>query len=143
VNADEKAMRARAKRVLLISTILLAFAAVATAWSSYQAARWTAEYRQASGRANSLRSEVALAQGLANAQTEVDLALFIEWLDARTLGREKLADFYFQALPQGVPACRARLAGDEPTHEPRGAVESVRDAAIQARSGTAGEAARR
>ena len=39
----------RTKRVQVFSTSLLAVAAVATAWCSYQASRWTAEYRAASG----------------------------------------------------------------------------------------------
>jgi hypothetical protein len=39
---------ARAKRVQLLSTVLLAVAAVATAWCRSQASGWIAEYRAAS-----------------------------------------------------------------------------------------------
>ena len=80
----------------LLSTILLALAAVATAWCSYQASRWTVEYRKASGHTNKIRIEAARAQGLAEAETEVDLATFIQWLDAYALRRTGLADFYFR-----------------------------------------------
>src|SRR5262245_5608130 len=86
----------RTRRVLLVSTVLLSLAAVATAWSSYQAARWTAEYRKASGRTNSIRSDAGRAQGLAEAEKQVDLATFTQWLDAHTLRRTELADFYFR-----------------------------------------------
>src|SRR5215510_1136869 len=96
LTADEK----RLKRVQLLSTILLALAAVATAWSSYQAARWTAEYRKASGRTNALRSDAGRAQSLAETETEVDLATFTQWLDAHVLGRTELADFYFRRFRQ-------------------------------------------
>ena len=56
-------------RVELLSTILLALAAVATAWSSYQASRWNGEQAKAASRTNAIRIEAARAQGLAEAQT--------------------------------------------------------------------------
>ena len=83
-------------RLELIATLLLALAAVATAWSSYQSNRWTAEYRKASGHTNALRIEAARAQGLSEAQTQVDVATFIQWVDAYALQRTELQDFYFK-----------------------------------------------
>lgn len=101
----------RQRRVQLFSTILLALAAVATAWSSYQAARWTAEYRKPSGHASTLRFNAVRAQGLAEAQTEVDVATFTQWLDAYVLGRTELADFYFRRFRKEFrPAVLAWLA---------------------------------
>jgi hypothetical protein len=86
----------RTRRVQVLSTVLLAVAAVATAWCSYQASRWTAEYRAASGHTNALRLEATRAQGLAEAEKQVDLATFIQWVDAYSLRRTELADFYFR-----------------------------------------------
>jgi hypothetical protein len=107
VSAPDK----RSQRVQLFATILLACAAVATAWCSYQAARWTVEYRQASGHTNSLRFQATRAQGLSEAQTEVDVATFIQWLDAYTLRRAELADFYFRRFRKEFrPAVLAWLA---------------------------------
>lgn len=90
------ASEVRTKRVQVLSTILLAVAAVATAWCSYQASRWTAEYRAASGRTNAIRLEAARAQGLAEAEKLVDVATFTQWVDAYALRRTALADFYFR-----------------------------------------------
>jgi hypothetical protein len=87
---------ARTKRVQTFSTILLAVAAVATAWCSFQASRWTAEYRAASGHTNAIRLEAARAQGLVEAEKQVDLATFTQWVDAYSLRRTELADFYFR-----------------------------------------------
>ena len=42
-------------RVEVVATILLAFAAVATAWSGYQATRWNGEQTKASSRTNAIR----------------------------------------------------------------------------------------
>ena len=69
-------------RAELVATVLLAVAAVATAWSGYQATRWNGEQAKASGRTNAIRIEAARAQGLAQAQTQVDVATFIQWVDA-------------------------------------------------------------
>jgi hypothetical protein len=108
---DVGASDAATKRVQLLSTILLAVAAVTTAWCSYQAARWTAEYRAASGHTNAIRLEAARAQGLAEAETEVDVATFTQWVDAYALGRTKLADFYFKRFRKEFrPAVLAWLA---------------------------------
>jgi len=81
-------------RLELVATLLLALAAVATAWSSYQANRWNGEQAKASSRTNALRIEGARAQGLAEAETQVDLATFIQWVDAYATGESMLQEFY-------------------------------------------------
>ncbi len=83
-------------RVELLSTILLAVAAVATAWSSYQATRWNGEQAKASSRTNAIRIDAARAQGLSEAQKQVDVATFTQWVDAYARGETDLADFYFE-----------------------------------------------
>ena len=73
---------------------LLALATVATAWSGYQASRWNGEQAKAASRANATRIESARAAGLANAQTQIDVATFIAWVDAYAHDDERLTDFY-------------------------------------------------
>ena len=101
-------MRDRAE---LVATILLAVAAVATAWSGYQATRWNGEQAKASGRTNAIRIEAARAQGLAQAQTQVDVATFIQWVDAYAKHETALQDFYFKRFRvEFKPAVEAWLA---------------------------------
>jgi hypothetical protein len=88
--------RARRDWLEIVATLLLALAAVATAWSSYQAARWNGEQAKASARVNKTRIEAARASSLANAQTEVDVATFTEWVDARARDETQLAGFYLK-----------------------------------------------
>ena len=76
------------------ATLLLALAAVATAWSSYQATRWNGEQAKTTSRVNKTRVEAARASDLANAQTEVDIATFIQWVDAYAQDKTELATFY-------------------------------------------------
>lgn len=80
--------------VELAATILLAFAAVATAWSSYQATRWNGEQAKTSSRVNKIRIEAARAAGRANAETQVDIATFIQWVDAYAQDQTELESFY-------------------------------------------------
>jgi hypothetical protein len=76
--------------------VLLALAAVATAWSSYQASRWNGEQAKTSGSVNKTRIEAARASDLANAQQEVDVATFSQWIDAYARKEARLAAFYFK-----------------------------------------------
>jgi hypothetical protein len=98
-------------RLEVVATTLLAVAAVATAWSGYQATRWNGEQAKASGRTNAIRIEAARAQGLAEAQKQVDVATFSQWVDAYALHRTQLADFYFKRFRKELsPAVDAWIA---------------------------------
>jgi hypothetical protein len=98
-------------RVEVLATVLLAVAAVATAWSGYQATRWNGEQAKASGTTNKIRIEAARAQGLSQAQTQVDVATFTQWVDAYARKETQLADFYFKRFRKEFkPAVNAWLA---------------------------------
>ncbi len=98
-------------RVELAATILLACAAVGTAWSSYQATRWNGEQAKAASRTNAIRIDAAREQGLAEAQTEIDVATFTQWVDAYSRDEAELADFYFKRFrSEFKPAVNAWLA---------------------------------
>jgi hypothetical protein len=84
----------KASRVEAVATVILALAAVATAWSGYQASRWHGEQAIAFSHANAARVESTRASNLANAQTEIDVATFTQWVDAYARHETRLADFY-------------------------------------------------
>jgi hypothetical protein len=101
----------RRDRVEVLATVLLALAAVATAWSSYQAARWNGEQAKATSAVNKARIDAARASDLANAQTEVDVATFSQWVDAYARKETFLAGFYFKRFREEFkPAVNAWLA---------------------------------
>jgi hypothetical protein len=98
-------------RVELVATILLATAAVATAWSSYQATRWNGEQTKAGARTNAIRLDAGRAQGLAEAQTQIDVATFTQWVDAYARDETVLANFYFKRFrAEFKPAVDAWIA---------------------------------
>jgi hypothetical protein len=95
----------------VVVTVLLVVAALGTAWSSYQATRWNGEQAKAASATNAIRIDAARAQGLAEAQTQVDVATFIAWADANRSGQDRLADFYLDRFRDEFrPAFDAWLA---------------------------------
>jgi hypothetical protein len=118
--------------VEIVATVLLALAAVATAWSSYQANRWNGEQTKSAGRVNAVRIEAARAQGLAQGQTQVDVATFVQWVNATAGDDIELATFYRDRFrPEFRPAFDAWQATD-PLVDP-GAVDSVRHGRVPTR----------
>ena len=75
----------------LLATVLLAVAAVATAWSSYQSARWSGVQTIDFSRANAARIESARASGEAGRQTQVDVLTFTQWANAYARGAAMIA----------------------------------------------------
>ena len=93
------------------ATVLLAVAAVATAWSSYQSTRWNGEQAKAAASVNKTRIEAARASDLANAQQQIDVATFIQWVDSYARGETELVNFYRQRFrPEFKPAFEAWIA---------------------------------
>lgn len=79
----------------LLATILLAIAAVATAWSSYQSARWSGEQTIDFSNANAARVESTRAATQAGQEIQVDVLTFTQWANAYAKKQKKLAQFYF------------------------------------------------
>jgi hypothetical protein len=82
------------QRLEFVSTVLLALATVATAWAAYQSRQWTGEQAQGTSHATATRIAVNRASAVANRQVQIDVATFIQWVDAREQHRAALAGFY-------------------------------------------------
>jgi hypothetical protein len=97
--------------VEVAATVLLSFAAVATTWSSYQATRWNGEQAKTAGSVNKTRLEAARASDLANAQQQVDVATFTQWVDSYARGDTQLVSFYRERFREEFkPAFEAWIA---------------------------------
>jgi hypothetical protein len=108
----------RLELVEIAATALLALAAVATAWSSYQASRWNGEQAKSFSRGNTARIESTRESGLGDSQTQIDVATFTQWANAYALGEKTLADFYFRRFRlEFKPAVVAWIA-TRPLHNP-------------------------
>ncbi len=103
----------------LLATILLAIAAVATAWSSYQSARWSGVQAIDFSKANAARVESTRASTEAGQETQIDVLTFTQWVNAYAGKDTRLADFYFERFRKEFkPAVNAWIATD-PLHSPK------------------------
>jgi hypothetical protein len=84
----------RDRRFELAATLLLAMAAVATAWAAYQSARWHGEQAKAQSASIAARVESTRSANVANRQAQIDVALFTQWVDAYARDETELAGFY-------------------------------------------------
>ena len=72
-----------------------------------------------------------LVPGLANAQQQVDVATFMQWVDAYARGETELGTST-AALPGGVQARVQRVGRDEAAQDQGAPADAVRDAAVPA-----------
>lgn len=81
------------KRIEIISTILLALATIATAWSGYQSSRWGGE--QTAHSSNALRAIVRSGHftNLAEQKSSLHANLYSNYEEALSLGNTRFADF--------------------------------------------------
>lgn len=110
-----------ARRFELAATVLLAIAAVATAWAAYQSARWHGEQARAQSASIAARVESTRAAGVENRDGQVDVALFTQWVDAYARDETELAGFYrkrfraeFRPAFEAWVATRPRTNPDAP-----------------------------
>jgi hypothetical protein len=108
-------------RLELAATVLLAIAAVATAWAAYQSARWHGEQARAQSASIAARVESTRQANVANRQAQIDVALFTQWVDAFARHETELATFYrkrfraeFQPAFQAWIATKPRTNPDAP-----------------------------
>lgn len=101
----------------IFSTLLLAMATVATAWSGYQASRWSGEQSIAFSAASAARVESGKASARAGQQVQIDVALFTQWIDAYARDEAELRDFYVKRFREEfTPAFETWLATDPRTN---------------------------
>src|SRR5829696_6897588 len=95
----------RGERLLeLGAVLLLSLTTLATAWSGYQAARWSGEQSQSFARASTMRIKSQAQSTLAGQLRIDDLVLFNGWLYAREAGDTELAAIYRRRFrPEFLP----------------------------------------
>ena len=95
-----EALERRRHRVELLATILLAMAAVATAWSTYQSTQWRGQQAADNSKASAARIESSEASTRAGQLTQVDIATFTQWVDAYVAGNTGAGGLLPEALPR-------------------------------------------
>jgi len=98
--------------------ILLAVAAICTAWSGYQARLWAGTQSIYMGQAGARRTESVRATTQADQLTMLDILMYNEWVKAYAAGQKDLQRFYEKRFrAEFRPAFEAWLATD-PANNP-------------------------
>lgn len=93
------------------SVVLISVAAVLTALCGYQSGRWGGEQARMYGTANAVRLRSAEAADRANVLTAIDVAVFLQYLDAVNANDTREAAFLSARFrPEFRPAMSAWLA---------------------------------
>jgi hypothetical protein len=101
----------RDRRIELLATILLSAAALAAAWSTFQSGRWRGVQASNTGKSTAARVQSAQASTRAGQLTQIDIATFMQWVNARASGNERLTAFYRRRFrPEFRPAFDAWVA---------------------------------
>jgi len=101
----------RDHRLDIAATLLLAIAAICTAWATYQSSVWRGNQAKAQSASIAARVESTRQAAVANRQAQIDVALFIQWVDAFALGEDELTAFYRTRFREEfVPAFDAWVA---------------------------------
>jgi len=86
-------------------------AAVATAWATYQSARWHGKQAESQSASIAARVESTRESGVANREAQIDVAIFTQWVDAYARGETELEAFYRKRFtPEFQPAFKAWVA---------------------------------
>lgn len=79
---DEQLLFGASDRIELISTIALAIATILTAWSAFQAGKWSGTQAINFSEAGAARTESTRADTRAGQQIQIDVAMYIDWVTA-------------------------------------------------------------
>lgn len=104
----------------ILSAVLLAVATVASAWSAYQATRWSSEESILFNQATAARVHAAEAGDLADTELDIDVEMFLDYLDALRAGDGAAVSYFETNLfrDEMKVAVEAWLATD-PLQDPR------------------------
>jgi len=98
-------------RLELVAALLLALAAISTAWATYQSSVWRGKQAKAQSASIATRVESTREASVANRQVQVDVALFVQWVNAFARGEGELTAFYRNRFrDEFVPAFEAWVA---------------------------------
>lgn len=80
--SDEKLVFGASDRVELVATVIMALAAIFTAWAAFQSAKWSGEQATSFSRAGAARTESTRFDTRAGNDVAIDVAVYTSWLAA-------------------------------------------------------------
>lgn len=84
----------------LIAILLLSVTAILTAWTGFQASKWSGAMSISFSQASTNRIEAARMEATANRKLSVQVSLFTQWLEAYQAGDTELTEFLQARFPE-------------------------------------------
>jgi hypothetical protein len=100
------------------SAILMALATLSTAWCSYQSSKWSGQSSDFATNAARLEQKAALLHLEDNQVINIQSKMFMDFINAKLAGNDKLAQFYSDRFPPELRAAYARWMEQNPFENP-------------------------
>ena len=101
------------------SAILMALATLGTAWCSYQSSKWNGQSSTFATKAARSNQQAAVLHLEGNQVTALQAKMFMEFIDAQTAGKDKLAHFYLDRFPPELRKAYDAWLTEKPFENPR------------------------
>lgn len=101
------------------SAILMALAALGTAWCSYQSSEWNGQSSTFATKAARSIQQAAVLHLEGNQVTALQAKMFTEFMDAQMSGKEKLANFYLDRFPPELRKAYDAWLTEKPFENPK------------------------
>jgi len=119
---EEEAAQRRKHRweevVEVIEVLVLALAAIATAWSGFQATKWDDHRGLLYGQATTQRFAASAASTLGGQQLSADAAMFSSWLEARSAGNTDLETVFVRRFTPDYRQAFGEWVKTDPLNNP-------------------------
>lgn len=103
--------------IVIATTVVMGLIAIATAWSGFQATKWSGQMSNSYAAANVNRSNSVVASLTANQQMLLDIQLFVEFINAYADGDTERQEFYLNRMREETkPVVDAWLATNPATN---------------------------
>lgn len=102
-----------------VSAVLMALATLGSAWCSYQSSQWSGRSGDHASEAARLQRQATALHLEGNQAKSVHLEIFMELMDAKFAGDEKLVRFYTERLTQDIRTAYDGWLAQNPFENPK------------------------
>ena len=102
----------------LIAIVLLSVTAILTAWTGFQASKWSGAMSISFSQASTNRIEAARMESITNRKLSVQVSLFVQWLQAYQSGDTELTEFLQARFPEPLATVFPAWLDTRPLKDP-------------------------
>lgn len=102
----------------LFAVVLMSLTAIATAWTGFQSSKWSGIMSIRFNEASANRTESVRWSNAAAQELNLDVAVFVAWVQAEGVGDDELADFVRARFPDRLAVATDAWLATEPLSDP-------------------------